>query len=360
MASSFIDVCRFNPTLGGTTDWTYSSAVTGYQSPTAAAAVNGAVYSYRAESADLLQWEVGYGAYNSGTGVFARTTVLFNSAGTTAKINFSTVPQIAIVALAEDLVFREKLIANRTYYVLTTGSDSNNGLTNTSGGAFLTIQKAIDTVAALDASTFNVVIQVGNGTYTASLVLKNFIGSGTCTLLGDTTTPSNVVIAATSGDAVQILNTTSAWAIAGFKITNSGGQCIGVRAKGILSITGKMEYGTTSGYHFYVANGGALTIGSNYTISGNAAQHIVVENASTLTAVSGLTITLTGTPAFATRFIYAQRNSTVIMYGETFSGAATGTRYVVASNSVIETNGGGATYFPGNAAGSTATGGQYL
>lgn len=104
MASSFLDVCRFNPTAGGTTDWTYSSAVTGYQSPAAAGAVNGAVYSYRAESADLSQWEVGFGAYNSATGVFARATVLFNSAGTTAKINFSAAPQVAIVALAEDLL----------------------------------------------------------------------------------------------------------------------------------------------------------------------------------------------------------------------------------------------------------------
>lgn len=104
MTSSLLDVCRFNPAAGGTTDWTYSSAVTGYQGPAAAGAVNGAVYSYRAESNDLAQWEVGYGAYNSSTGVFARTTVLFNSAGTTAKINFSTVPQVAIVALAEDLL----------------------------------------------------------------------------------------------------------------------------------------------------------------------------------------------------------------------------------------------------------------
>lgn len=104
MASSFLDVCRFNPTVGGTTDWTYSSAVTGYQGPTAAGAVNGAVYSYRAESNDLSQWEVGYGAYNSSTGVFARTTILFNSSGTTSKINFSAVPQVAIVALAEDLL----------------------------------------------------------------------------------------------------------------------------------------------------------------------------------------------------------------------------------------------------------------
>lgn len=101
--ASFLDVCRFTPTLGGTTDWTYSAAVVGYQSPTAAKAVNGSIYRYRAESADLSQWEIGYGAYNSSTGVFARTTVLFNSLGTTAKVAFSTVPQVAIVALAEDL-----------------------------------------------------------------------------------------------------------------------------------------------------------------------------------------------------------------------------------------------------------------
>ena len=103
MASSFIDVCRFIPTAGGTTDWTYSSAVTGYQSPSAAGVVNGATYSYRAESADLSQWEIGTGAYNTGTGVLARTAVLFNSSGTTSKINFSSAPQVAVVALAEDL-----------------------------------------------------------------------------------------------------------------------------------------------------------------------------------------------------------------------------------------------------------------
>lgn len=104
MASSFLDVCRFNPTAGGTTDWTYSSAVTGYQAPAAAGAVNGATYSYRAESADLSQWEVGFGTFNTGTGVLARATVLFNSAGTTAKINFSAAPQVAVVALAEDIL----------------------------------------------------------------------------------------------------------------------------------------------------------------------------------------------------------------------------------------------------------------
>jgi hypothetical protein len=104
--AAFLNVCRFNPTAGGTTDWTYSSAVNGYQSPAAANVVNGRLYKYRAESADLSQWELGEGTYSSG--VLTRTTVLFNSSGNTSKINFSTVPQVAIVALKEDLISVEE------------------------------------------------------------------------------------------------------------------------------------------------------------------------------------------------------------------------------------------------------------
>lgn len=110
--ASFVNVCRFTPTAGGTTDWTFSAAVTGYQSPTSAGATNGATYHVRAESADLSQWELSEGTYNSGTGVFARTTVLYNSSatgtgagqsGAGTKINFSTVPQVAVVTIKEDL-----------------------------------------------------------------------------------------------------------------------------------------------------------------------------------------------------------------------------------------------------------------
>lgn len=102
--AAFLNACRFNPTAGGTADWTYSSAVTGYQSPAAANVVNGRFYKYRAESIDLSQWELGEGAFNTSSGVLARTAVLSNSSGTTSKINFSTVPQVAIVALKEDLI----------------------------------------------------------------------------------------------------------------------------------------------------------------------------------------------------------------------------------------------------------------
>lgn len=82
-----------------------SAAVTGYQTPASANAVDGAVYRYRAESTDLSQWEIGYGAYTVSSTTLARTTILFNSSGGASAINFSAAPQVAVVALAEDLVF---------------------------------------------------------------------------------------------------------------------------------------------------------------------------------------------------------------------------------------------------------------
>lgn len=349
MASSFIDVCRFNPTLGGTTDWTYSSAVTGYQSPTAAAAVNGAVYSYRAESADLLQWEVGYGAYNSGTGVFARTTVLFNSAGTTAKINFSTVPQVAIVALAEDLVFREKLIANRTYYVLTTGSDSNSGLANTAGGAFLTIAKALDTVASLDCSSFQVTIQVGAGTYTVPIVLPRTLSSLPPILTGVGAT----TIISVTGTAITNDGSTP-WQVNSMKIVASSYGLYAVNG-GSIKHSG-LEFGACQ-FHIFTQPAGFIRATGSYAISGAAQAHAVAGGG--YIDIGNVTITITGTPAFSTAFAYAASLGYLSAYGDTFSGSATGPRYSVSVNAVIFTGGGGATYFPGNSAGSTATGGIY-
>src|SRR3569833_1514200 len=106
--AAFLDAVRFNATAGGLTDWTFLSAVTGYQAPTTASAVNGRAYKYRAESADLSQWEIGEGIWTSATGVLSRATVLTNSLGTNAKVNFTVPPQVGIVALKEDLLSIEE------------------------------------------------------------------------------------------------------------------------------------------------------------------------------------------------------------------------------------------------------------
>ncbi len=73
----------------------------------------------------------------------------------------------------------------------------------------------------------------------------------------------------------------------------------------------------------------------------------------------GQTVTLAGTPAFSLAYAFASDTSLISVSSVTFSGSATGTRYNVSANGVIDTAGGGATYLPGNSAGVAATGGQY-
>jgi hypothetical protein len=70
-------------------------------------------------------------------------------------------------------------------------------------------------------------------------------------------------------------------------------------------------------------------------------------------------LVLTGTPAF-TYFIEATSLSIAQMKWGSISGGATGVRYYCDMNSVINTQGSGTSYLPGNAAGITATGGQYI
>jgi hypothetical protein len=117
----------------------------------------------------------------------------------------------AVVAGTMTPVFRDKLNADRTYYVRADGSDSNTGLANTSGGAFLTPVKAWKAATSLDLNGHTALVEVGNGTYTATV--NTFgnpalaedaaftsqylpIGGGYITFDGDTTTPANVVLQA--------------------------------------------------------------------------------------------------------------------------------------------------------------------
>lgn len=98
---AFLNRCIFTPTAGGVADFTLLAALPGYMTPVQAGAVNGSTYHYVAESNDKQTWEIGTGTWNSG--VLARTTVLWSSAGGT-KIAFQGIPTVAIDAVAEDFV----------------------------------------------------------------------------------------------------------------------------------------------------------------------------------------------------------------------------------------------------------------
>jgi hypothetical protein len=249
-------------------------------------------------------------------------------------------------------VGRQTLTAARTYYVRTDGNDSNTGLANTSGGAFLTIQKAVDTVAALDLSIYDVTIQVGNGTYTTTTNLKSTVGAGTVTIQGDVGTPSNVVISTTSANNFLGNAISGKWGITGLKMqTTTSGSCISLLGSTTVVSVGAVEFGACADTHCLVQEGASLTHTSSYTISGGAARHWNAATNATITIASSLTCTLTGTPAFSQQFVQSTALSFVRGQGITYVGSATGQRFNVANNAVINTNGGGANFFPGSTAG---------
>jgi hypothetical protein len=297
--------------------------------------------------------------FSNGTLVGRRSALnLIPGTGLTTTVAENVAQNRIDATFALTNTYRQQLTADRTYYVRIDGSDSNNGLANTSGGAFLTIQKAIDTVSALDNGGFNVTIQVGNGTYTQALTLKSYVDSGSMTIQGDTTTPSNVIVSTTSQNGFTATGVIGPWTIQGFRLkTSTAGQCI-VSTQGSIINLGKNEFSVCAGNHVYCAQLGQVSFLSSYTINGNSSIHWNAQGQGSITC-GGLTITLSGTPAITT-FALTTLLGLLRVDGNTFSGSATGTRYYVDSNSVLYTGGAGATYLPGNVAGTTATGGQYL
>lgn len=91
-----LGLLRFTNALGGTSDFIYPGPTTDMQSPASAGAADGTTYLYYAQSFDMSQWEIGTGAYTAASKTFARTSISANSLGTTAKVNFSTAPQVMV------------------------------------------------------------------------------------------------------------------------------------------------------------------------------------------------------------------------------------------------------------------------
>jgi hypothetical protein len=284
------------------------------------------------------------------------------TAGTGAPEDL-TMAQLKALLLSSTVI-REVLTANRTYYVRTDGNDANTGLVPNAGGAFLTVQKAINVVAALDISIYNVTIQVADGSYNGAVIINGaWIGSGTVTINGNPTTPSNVLLQTTTSQNGVIQATNGGRiSIANFKITASGGVGLGLSAAtgGVITYS-NIDFGAVTNYQMSALGGGSaiLSSGSACTISGGAQYHATV-GAGGYIRCTITTVTLTGTPAFSVGFVATGRGGGLIeYYSNTFSGSATGKRYAVGALGCIFSNGGGASYYPGSTAGTTDALGVY-
>lgn len=255
---------------------------------------------------------------------------------------------------------REKLTADRTYYVSTTGNNSNDGLTV--GTPFLTLQKASNVIfGSLDLGGFVVTVQLADGTYTTGVTQSSpQVGAGSVVFNGNSGTPANVIINVASSNCFAAVGGASLL-VQNMEFRNTvSGYALFVSGPGSKISTGPgTRFGACVNGHMIAQSGAEIIVGANYAIVGGGAgcTHFFSQNGGYIECVSR-TVTITTTPAFAP-FAIAEGTGVIVGYGNTFSGATTGQRYLVQYNGYIHTNGGGASYFPGSVAGAVSTGGQY-
>ena len=260
----------------------------------------------------------------------------------------------------------EVLTANRTYYVRTDGSDSNTGLTDSAGGAFLTIAKAVSTAFALVVPAgITVTIKVGGSqsgarTFTEQVTVPGpMMGGGTLYFEGDTTTPANRIWAVGTSQTCLTVLTGGSIQFGGFEFQATA-TSIAVQTQGGRAVmTGNCTFASGFNYHLNPTYAGVIvTDGVSYTISGSCSAHLYMPYG-ILSQIGG-TVTLSGTPAWSNSFARFLGSGANVQATATYSGAATGKRYSGALNAVANVFGAGVNKFPGNAAGTTATGAQYV
>lgn len=261
------------------------------------------------------------------------------------------------------MIIIEKLEGNRTYYVRTDGSDSNNGLTDSANGAFLTVQRAIDEASSLHFGIYDCKIKIANGTYTGQIVGRSFANSGGKIIIeGDTTTPANVKLQSSTGSLFTLSGVNGTYQIKGVETQTStvDGMHLASYYNSVLEF-GAISFSSTggTGSHLHTITAGSIICIDHYTISGGAHRHYYADIAGTIVSI-GQTVTVSSAVTF-TQFAIGSQCGVLRSSGNTFvnPGYVTGTRYLAQLNGVIHTNGSGASYFPGTTAGSTATGGQY-
>jgi hypothetical protein len=302
----------------------------------------------------LLSIQVGAGSTLTGSGVVSGYLVL--GPGQKALFTGDGVNYQAWGAPG-----RAKLTANTTLFVATTGSDvTGTGLT--AGSAFASGSHAFSWAQNfLDLSEFTLTISIGLGTFGAISVSGlivgqntsvNFVGSGS----GGTIVSAPICLIATNSANIQYQNITLASNVA-------NGGCVAISQPGTIVSNGAgTVLSTVSGAqaHIVAQQGGVFSINSSYSVSGGGNAHFQTPGYGKIQCNSVVTITVTGTPNFSVGFCQCQGGDgfSLISNGViTFSGSATGPRYVVATGAIINTNGAGANFFPGS---TTGTGTNYF
>lgn len=259
------------------------------------------------------------------------------------------------------------LSANATFYVdNVAGSNSNPG---TAALPFQTLQHAWDFLSAnLDLASFNLTIHLVASATAYLLDAEsgwvggsnvNITGAGSAsTKLQDLAFGNNssfVIGPIINIDGVTLTEVASAnaavvaqGAIGTVNISSRGGDVVlGTSVQQFIGF-GVFGFGATLTLFDISYNG----------FAGAFTQPLTATSGGFLLIRGAVSQTVVGAPTYGTFAVASTQSGITANSG--FTGAATAKRYDSQSLGLINTNGGGANFFPGNVAGTTGTGGQYL
>lgn len=289
------------------------------------------------ESNGAIRWlEVSTGLTLSGSTLTADATApQWGQIGGT--LSDQTDLQTVLDAMAADAP--ELLTADRTYYVRTDGSDSNDGTADTAGGAWLTLQHAWEWVSTnLRQNGYVVTIQVADGTYSAGIDNYNnpVSPTGVVYIRGNPTTPANVHINLSYFYFVNLAYTVH---ISGFKITGSSGSSLvaasnnsfvyvgtnpGNLEVGGMVFAGDFNVALLAFQQSTIYYEGTMSFVSPGSFVGGIAN--IVDNS--IGVISPDDITFSGTWPFLGSILSATTSSYLFFYtGSITGGTVTGTRY---------------------------------
>lgn len=259
---------------------------------------------------------------------------------------------------------RIELTATLTLWVIGSvhgGSDTTTNGT-TFGTGFATVQGCINAIyARYDTNLQTVLVQIyaPYGPYTAPISISQQVpGGGQIYLQGAN---GNAAITVTGSDAltvqfganIQIANLTFS--------TITSGNCVNVNNGGRILAYGNITFSAGASGHIVSFSAGEYYATQAYTISGSAPYHAHVNTGGRL-IWNAIVITLTGTPAFSNYFVGVGIVGMIYAIGTTFSGTATGLRYVVHYNGAVRANlneAAALVYFPGDQPGQSYDGGVF-
>jgi hypothetical protein len=222
-----------------------------------------------------------------------------------------------------------------------------------SAQTYTTLQAAADYALTIETQGYDVICQLHDASLSGATEISGPLkGGGRLYIRGDTATPGNrILTSSTNTDTLHVRDGAYVY-LEGVKVTATGGtaaNCIRTSFGGTITINDNCTFGATTGYHFVNGAGGVFFILDSYTIDGGAIGHWLLSTGTALSITGGITITLTGTPAFSGEFVQIRVGGSCRCWSVTFSGSATGTRFLIEPGGILDTNGTDPnSYFPGS------------